>query len=154
MDASEADKRMTSGRASIWGRPYFASLMRSRRNCLLIPMVFIVPGAFYLFGITIWQCPMHQAFGLPCPGCGMTRAFEAGLYGRIEQVLSYHPLSPLMMLLLVLLLLAAVLPERPRQTMIRVTERVEHACSPAVWLLIAFLALFISRLFGAFPIPG
>lgn len=36
-------------------------------------------------------CLFHQLTGLPCPFCGLTRAFCHALHGQWSQSLAYHP---------------------------------------------------------------
>jgi hypothetical protein len=38
-------------------------------------------------------CPFHAATGLPCPGCGLTRAFVCLGHGRFAESLVWHPLG-------------------------------------------------------------
>jgi len=40
-------------------------------------------------------CPIALLTGVPCPGCGMTRAASALLRGDLSLALDYHPLIPL-----------------------------------------------------------
>lgn len=47
-------------------------------------------GAFYLLGVPI--CPMHQMLGIPCPGCGMTRATVDLLELHFADAWHMHPL--------------------------------------------------------------
>src|SRR5580704_8057393 len=39
------------------------------------------------------RCQFHSLTGLQCPGCGITRALNAALNGRIAQALAYNPLA-------------------------------------------------------------
>ena len=57
-------------------------------------------------------CPFHAASGLPCPGCGMTRAFLLLGQLRIGDALAAHPLAP--GLLLAMLWTLAGAPGRAR----------------------------------------
>ncbi len=57
-------------------------------------------------------CPFHMASGLPCPGCGMTRAFLLLGQLRIGDALAAHPLAP--GLLLAMLWTLAGAPGRSR----------------------------------------
>lgn len=45
----------------------------------------------------IWHipsiCPFYQATGLPCPGCGLTRAFVCIAHGNLVESLHWHPLG-------------------------------------------------------------
>lgn len=38
-------------------------------------------------------CPFHQWTGLPCPGCGLTRAFVCLGHGRLIESLHWHPIG-------------------------------------------------------------
>lgn len=41
-------------------------------------------------------CPMRVAFGVPCPGCGLTRATLAMMHLDFWAMLRFHPLAPLL----------------------------------------------------------
>ncbi|HEX3775410.1 MAG TPA: DUF2752 domain-containing protein [Polyangiaceae bacterium] len=52
-----------------------------------------IGGAFALIVATHFPlCPMAGVFGVPCPGCGLTRATLALLHGDVRRALSLHPL--------------------------------------------------------------
>jgi hypothetical protein len=57
---------------------------------LALLMSFLLP-AKGLFGLDI--CLFHHVTGLPCPGCGMTRAFCAIAHGHFSQAWAIHPFS-------------------------------------------------------------
>ncbi len=40
-------------------------------------------------------CVMRRVFGLPCPTCGLTRAFSALAHGDWARASALHPLAPL-----------------------------------------------------------
>ncbi|HUG35516.1 MAG TPA: DUF2752 domain-containing protein [Candidatus Limnocylindrales bacterium] len=50
--------------------------------------------AFAAFGPPF--CPTALFFGLPCPGCGLTRATVAMLQGDFGAALQLHPLAPVL----------------------------------------------------------
>ena len=39
-------------------------------------------------------CPMRLLFGVPCPGCGMTRAFACLWRGDLDGAVMLHPFAP------------------------------------------------------------
>jgi hypothetical protein len=40
-------------------------------------------------------CPFLALTGIPCPLCGMTRAWDAALHGDLAAAFKFHPLAPL-----------------------------------------------------------
>jgi hypothetical protein len=39
-------------------------------------------------------CPFNALTGLPCPGCGLTRAFVCIAHGHLLEAVHWHPLAP------------------------------------------------------------
>lgn len=44
-------------------------------------------------------CPFNHATGLPCPGCGLTRAFVSIAHGHLVDAVRWHALSPVLFFL-------------------------------------------------------
>lgn len=42
-------------------------------------------------------CPMALILGMPCPGCGLTRAFCFASHGHFAAAFNFHPLWPLIL---------------------------------------------------------
>lgn len=62
----------------------------------LIGAFFYNPG-YQIPGLT---CPLKLLTGVPCPGCGMTRAFVAIAHGDLSAARDYNLLSPVVYLAL------------------------------------------------------
>lgn len=49
-----------------------------------------------VFAIIVWQrlpfCPLASIAGIPCPGCGLTRATLALAHGDVQHAFALHPL--------------------------------------------------------------
>lgn len=60
---------------------------------LLAACFFYYPYAFT--GPVI--CPMPLTLGIPCPGCGITRAFGLATHGHLAEAYAFHPLWPLVL---------------------------------------------------------
>ena len=56
---------------------------------LLLPL----PGPGGSIGHLPSVCPFYNLTGLPCPGCGLTRAFVCLGHGRWHEALHWHPLG-------------------------------------------------------------
>ncbi len=53
------------------------------------PIAALVAIAFVDFPV----CPMRNLFGIPCPGCGLTRATVALLHFHFAESIAIHPLA-------------------------------------------------------------
>jgi len=56
---------------------------------LLLPL----PGRDGSLGHLPSVCPFYNLTGLPCPGCGLTRAFVCLGHGQWRESLHWHPLG-------------------------------------------------------------
>ncbi len=74
---------------------------------------------YYLFELNVIDylpafslCPFHAITSIPCPGCGMTRAFIC--LGQLEFVkaFQYNPFSIPLMLVMILYLFPGRIPSR------------------------------------------
>ena len=58
--------------------------------------IVLLGTAAALFGLAVWSefplCPIAGSLGIPCPGCGLTRASLALLRGDWHEALHFHPL--------------------------------------------------------------
>lgn len=52
--------------------------------------IIILTGALAIGTVT--GCPWYQIFGIPCPCCGITRAWISFFKGEFSAAFSYHPL--------------------------------------------------------------
>jgi hypothetical protein len=57
----------------------------------LIVLLVAIPIALVL-AYRVPVCPTASIFGIPCPGCGLTRATLAALRGDFTEALHFHPL--------------------------------------------------------------
>lgn len=66
----------------------------------LIILIFCIIIAFYYY----IGCPIRLFTGLPCPGCGMTRAVYYLLIGNVNESINCHPLVFTMPLILIIII--------------------------------------------------
>jgi hypothetical protein len=101
-------------------------------------------------------CPSAGFFGIPCPGCGLSRATKAALRGELAQAVALHPLvfviAPLYGALMLLALASAVWGARFSQLPRWLDRWVTRG---AVVLLVSSFSIWLARFAGAFggPVP-
>lgn len=126
-------------------RSPLADLLRRRRTCVVLVLV----GGLFLAaaraGLVVWPCPLLVTTGVPCPGCGLTRATAELASGHVGSALARHAFAPVALLLAALLLLAAGLPDAARQRLAAGVERVDPRGATALALLVALLGYWLVR---------
>ena len=103
-------------------------------------------------------CPLASVLGVPCPGCGLTRATLALGHGDLRQALALHPLVLVLAPLFIWALSSAAIgyvraPHDPRPARLWVASRTMTAL--ASLLMLATLGVWGARFFGYFggPVP-
>lgn len=70
----------------------------------VLKAIIILAGTFILLKIFNVQCLFKSILGVPCPGCGLTRAVEAFLHGNLREAFYWHPLffiAPIVLFLVI-----------------------------------------------------
>jgi hypothetical protein len=127
-------------------RPLLAPLLATRKAAVglaALGAAQIVATSFHLPG---WPCPLFHATGIPCPGCGLSRASAALLHGDIDHSLRMHAFALPVLLGVLVVLVTAVLPAVPRAKVLVAVERIERRTGLATLLLIALLVYWLARL--------
>jgi len=73
-----------------------------KKKIILVFLLGIYILATYIFSPTL--CIFNNFTGLPCPGCGLTRAYLSFLRGDILKAFAYHPLFPLPAIVVLILI--------------------------------------------------
>jgi hypothetical protein len=100
-----------------------------------------------------WQSPLHSVFGIPDPGCGLSRAIVALFRGDWRTSLTLHAFAPLFVVALSLIAITAVLPQRPRDKIVALIEDLERHTGLTALFLIGLVIYWLARLLilrGAF----
>ncbi len=74
--------------------------MKNKKQILIIIISLFILILLSLFGL--YRCPFRYIFGVPCPLCGMTRAFISLLKLDISKAFYYHAFWPVVIILSVL----------------------------------------------------
>lgn len=120
-----------------------ASLLRDRRVSLGVAAAAAVQVAGVAAGVGGWPCPLKAALGIPCPGCGLTRASVALLRGEFAAAFGAHAFAPVLLVALAALAVAALLPAGRREAFAALVGRFECR-TRAGYVLAASLLLYWS----------
>jgi hypothetical protein len=156
-------ERSEAAREDFRGRPSSAATAYPKALVVLAAL-----GALALLWIDVPLCPTAALLGLPCPGCGLTRATLALLRGDAQTAFALHPMVFVAVPGLILISVASGARALGwRGGMPEVSSRSGSARAPrrpqmnqwialgAALLIALLLAVWVARWFGAFggPVP-
>ena len=124
----------------------FAWLLRSRPTAVLLTGLTVLQLGLAAFGLPGWPCPLLHGLGIPCPGCGLTRAALELLRGQWRASLSYHAFAPVLLVAVAMIGGAALLPGNLRLALIDGVERLERRTGLTAFLLVGLVLYWIARL--------
>jgi hypothetical protein len=97
-------------------------------------------------------CPTAGLFGVPCPGCGLTRAALAAAHGHFAEALHWHPL-----VFLVVPVFGAYLGATAFgiQSLVQSERAQRWGAAAGVGVAVLLFAVWLARFAGAFggPVP-
>src|SRR2546426_12749058 len=85
-------------------------VLRDRKFTLALAGTAGLQIALVSLSLPSWECPIFRLTGIPCPGCGLSRAVLLLLRGDFRGALRFHAFAPIFLLAVVALVLAALLP--------------------------------------------
>ena len=130
-------------------RKFPAPLAELLRNVQLLRVIIgflVVQTLLVAAGLPGWPCPLRHGLGIPCPGCGMTRAGVALLQGDWRKSLQYNAFAVVFGLVVVLMCAALFLPARLQESLAQRVAAVERRTGITVLLTVAFLVYWLVRL--------
>ncbi len=118
--------------------------MKRLTNIFWIFIPFILGILFIILDIT-YVCPFNHYFHIPCPGCGMTRAFKLILQGNILASLRYNLLAIPLFIFIILSMIFLVVDIIKNQTeYLAYIERISQKYG--VWIVLAVLIVWMCNI--------
>ena len=127
-------------------QPFVSSILRDRRLAIAVSGFAGLNLGLFALHLPSWQCPVLHSTGVPCPGCGLTRAIALLFQGQWRASLTMHAFAPVFLFALVLVFAAALMPENHRLAFVSNLERLERKTAIPGLLLAALLLYWIARL--------
>lgn len=126
--------------------PTISPILRDRKLTLVILGSTALLLALFASGFVGWQCPFLHFVGVPCPGCGLTRATYWLLRGDLRTSITYHAFAPMFLASLLLVTSAGVLPNGARRALVNRLEVWEKRTGFVLFLVGALLLYWVARL--------
>ena len=126
--------------------PILAPMLAHRQTSAIIFGAAVVHAGLVMTGLPSWSCPFRELFGIPCPGCGLSRAITALVHGDWRTSFTFHLFAPFFLLALVLMAWATFLPGAQRQWLAAHVEVIERRSGIVAIALIGLVVYWLARL--------
>jgi len=123
-----------------------SSILRHRKFALVFAGGVGLQIGLSAFRLHPWQCPIFSSTGIPCPGCGLTRAMVLLLQGQWRASIQYHAFAPIFLLLGVATLVALLLPPSISGPLVFKAETLERQTKLTVIILTGLILYWLARL--------
>ena len=126
--------------------PLLSTILRDRKLSLAILMVSSLQFVLGLARFSGWPCPFFHALGIPCPGCGLTRATFFLFGGEWKRAMILHAFAPFFVVALIVIGFCTIVPRRHTQRIVAATELVERYTGITAILLLGLIVYWLARL--------
>lgn len=126
--------------------PILTPLLKNHTMRLAIIGAAALHCGLVILGLPSWQCPLRYGLGIPCPGCGLSRAITALIRGDWQASLTFHAFAPFFLAALMLIIGVTLLPSPQRRSVIKGIEVVERRTGITAILLIGLVFYWLIRL--------
>lgn len=137
---------MNDSLKTLWHQPVFSTILNSRVETAAIVGFGVVHLGLGMMGLSFWNCPILAATGVPCPGCGLTRATMQLFHGNILDSLQTHAFAPIFLMALLLMITVLVLPKSARIKIINFVNRLERRNGITAWVFSSLMFYWAFRL--------
>jgi hypothetical protein len=123
-----------------------SAIMRNRNEAIVIAMATVVQLVLGVSHLPGWPCPVLQATGIPCPGCGLTRAVIALIKGNWSTAFTLHAFAPILLVAAFLIICSSLLPQPYRRGLISGVELIERRTHVTSILAVGLILYWLARL--------
>ena len=123
-----------------------ATILRDRRLSLMLTGLLCLHIGLAALSLPFWECPFLKWTGVPCPGCGLTRASMFLLQGEVQASIHYHAFAPFFILLITMLVIGTLLPRAVSGPLIRKAEILERQTGLTIIILGGLILYWLARL--------
>src|ERR1043166_6282464 len=107
-------------------QPVLSPILHDRRLSSIISGAALLQVLLTWLRFPGWPCPFFHALGIPCPGCGMTRATLFLVRGEWKEALAMHAFAPVLLVTILLIAFCALAPKTQVARLAEGTEILER----------------------------
>ena len=126
--------------------PPISPVLRDRKFSFVLVGATGLHVALVSLSLPSWECPFFRLTGIPCPGCGLSRATLLLLKGDLAGSLRFHAFAPIFLFAIIALILSVLLPKSIIQPAIASAELIERKTGLTVLILVALIVYWLARL--------
>jgi len=138
--------RMRAAMSSETGSWPLATILRDRRVGLALTGTLGLHIVLVSLHLPSWQCPFFTLTGIPCPGCGLTRACMLLLKGDFQASFRFHAFAPVFIVFISILIVSTLLPRSVVEPLIHKTETLERRTGLTIIILGGLILYWLARL--------
>lgn len=128
-------------------QPTLTAILRNRRFGLLMTGALGLNVVAILLHLPSWECAFLRVTGLPCPGCGLTRACMLLLRGEVAASVKFHAFAPIFVLFIATMIMCTLLPRTVTGPFINKAETWERQTGITIMILGGLILYWLARLF-------
>jgi hypothetical protein len=126
--------------------PPLSPVLRDRKFTFALVGATSLHIALVSLNLPSWECPVFRLTGIPCPGCGLSRATLLLLKGDLSGSLRFHAFAPVFLFAIFALILSVLLPKSILQPAIARAELIERKTGLTVLILGSLILYWLARL--------
>ena len=126
--------------------PPISPILRDRKFTFALVGATGLHIALVSLNLPSWECPFFRLTGVPCPGCGLSRATTLFLKGDLTGSLRFHAFAPVFLFAIIALILSVLLPKSIIQPAISRAELIERKTGLTVLILGGLILYWLARL--------
>ena len=123
-----------------------ATVLRDRKFGLVLTGALGLHIGLTSLSLPSWECPVFRLTGVPCPGCGLTRACMLLLRGEVQASLTFHAFAPIFLVLIAILIIATALPGSVTAPLIHKAETLERQTGITIIIMGGLILYWLARL--------
>jgi len=128
--------------------PTLAVVMQNRWLLALIAGSAVLQIGLAAAGCRGWECPIRFISGIPCPGCGLSRAMALFIQGHWQSALEMHAFAPIILAAVGCLAVTAIMPRGIQHQAVRHVATWEKRSGIIAIVLMAMFIYWGLRLSG------